>query len=79
MFFAETLGNGKQHENTRLSILKFLKNKKKVNSCFADLIIFLNFSKKEEWIDVYFPNLYNLPKFQQKIFIIVEKTPEKLI
>ena len=40
MFFAETLGNDKQHENKRLSTLKFLKNKKKVNSCFTDLIIF---------------------------------------
>ena len=40
MFFAETLGNDKRHENTRLSTLKFLQNLKKVNSCLTDLIIF---------------------------------------
>ena len=29
-FFAEILGNGKKHENTRLSNLKFFLNKKKL-------------------------------------------------
>ena len=40
MFVAETLRNGKQHENTRLSTLKFLINRKKAIFCFTDLIIF---------------------------------------
>ena len=46
-FFSESLGNGKEHVNTRLSTLKFLKIKKKVNSCFTNLIIiFLIFQKR---------------------------------
>ena len=57
MFFAETLENDKQHENTRLSTLQFFKNYKKVNFCLKNLIFFL-FFKKEELTDVCFPILY---------------------
>ena len=57
MFFAETLENDKQHKNTRSSTLKFLKILKKFYACFTDLIIFFKFFKKENWIDIIFPNL----------------------
>ena len=40
---------------------------------------FLIFQKKEDWTDVYFHIVYHFPKFQRKIFLIVDKKPEKLI
>ena len=46
MIFAETLGNGKQHKNTRLSAPKFKKIKKKFNSYFTNLRFFLVFQKR---------------------------------
>ena len=78
MFFAETLRNGKQHEKTQLSTLEFLKYKKKSLFLLYRPNIFFKIFVIEASTDVCFPNLYHFPKFQQKIFIIVDKNPEMI-
>ena len=65
MVFVETLGNGKQYENTRLSTLKFLKILKKVNSFFTDLIIFFFFKKRRLDRRMFFKSL-QFPKVSSK-------------